>query len=179
MRDAENAGHKFEMRFVETNFSDCSDEYDLDPLDELSAFELGLVRFAHQHNYLISVRIGDQETIVELFRDIQRIVFDLPNDVSRFVAGKRLRLEFPELSESISFEPTEAGVVRCRVGINKTPVNATFLLEKSEVIRVVTDFLTELLRRAVQAEFITVNDAKAFLSPIAGLSESLGRESGN
>ncbi|GAB4158554.1 MAG: hypothetical protein Tsb009_35750 [Planctomycetaceae bacterium] len=145
------------------------DNYEVDPLGELNAFERGIRQFNWDHNRRVVIGVSDCEISFELRRDLSRIYFELPTEIAELHQGANFAFMLPELSWTIRFF-TEGETVRCVMSDDPDDKDyGKFALEKSQVVTALVEFITEIVMEAVETGYVTEEDAKEFLAPVAEL----------
>ncbi|MGB5901063.1 MAG: hypothetical protein WBD58_02300 [Geitlerinemataceae cyanobacterium] len=152
-----------------------------DPLNELSAFELGIRRFCYECNRPIYLEIGDDRLQLFLDPDICMLLDEeLPEKVVKFENGHSLTLEFVE-SEGVRIEiGANADIVPCSLhyfGDNFNPQSGrekTLLLDRDRVLMTLKLFLYQITILARDSGYISPNDMLAFLKPtlVSGLEKT-------
>jgi len=154
------------IEFGELLEPDDFEGFEIDPLGELTAFERGLQRFAHDHDRRISLRIGRHVTTIEAFRDLIPILCDLPRGLADLAAGKTMNLELPELGQSVKIYPRTDVTVRCELrGFDPGDIYE-YVLPKQTVIDVITGFICDFLRQGVSAGCVAESDAETFIAAV-------------
>ena len=113
--------HRMSIEFNGTLESDDVEGFEIDPLGELTPFERGIHRFAHNHDRHIRIRIGKDSTVVEAFRDVVPFFFELLENVAGLASGKPFCLELPELGQSVGFSIATDETVCCDLRGSTTP----------------------------------------------------------
>ncbi len=164
--------HRMSIDFKEALEPDDFEGFEIDPLGELSPFERGVHQFAHDHDRHIRFRVGNDSTVVEAFRDVIPIFFDLSGGVVDLAAGNSFSLELPELGQSIGFSVAADGTVRCELRGFNTGAAKEYFLAKENTIGAFVGFMSEFLRQAVSAGCVLESDAATFLAPLSSLTKS-------
>ena len=135
-----------------------------DILGELSDFERRLRRLCFECNHRVLIEIGDKKFDIFLDPDIILILGDLPQQISELSRGKKIQIEFPESYREIAFMHA-GGEIHCisrRFG--QVVERACFLLERTQVLEMLGDFLDEVVCLALDGGYITPEQGHEFLA---------------
>jgi len=134
-----------------------------DPLGELSPLQMGLKRFCFERNHVVVINMGDDALRVSLYPDVCLLLDWLPARLAELRAGRRAVLELPESMMAIELMPEDHSVhgVWRKFGYSREMKSWRF--DRSTVIDALDQFFRELLRRAVEAGYVTAEDADGAL----------------
>jgi len=159
--------HALSFEFKEPIKTRDVEGFDVDPLGELTPFERGINKFMHDHDRHICIRIGNDSTIVEAFRDIIPIFFDLPRSIRALASGKPFNLELPELGQKVRFSAQVDQQVYCHLfGFDADTIKQR-CLRKEDIEKAFREFISDLVRQAVNAGYVLEVDAVNFLAPLS------------
>ncbi len=138
-----------------------------DSLNELSAFQLGILRFCYDCNRQVSLEIGEERLQVFLDPDICMLLEDdLPQEIANLEKGQRMKLVFCE-SESVIIEMVEEGAtIDCSLSYFGYSVGEKrFQLDRDRVVMALKLFLYQIIASARDSGYITQDDTLNFLKP--------------
>ena len=131
-----------------------------DPLGELSESEINFRRFCFEQNHVVEIALGDMQERAVLFPDILlafRALMDLPENLKR--QGKA-EVVFPENMFRLEFQ-TRAAKVDCRLQeFGYRTESDACTLSLSDVLKAVQSFTNDVLARAIQADYLTPEQAR-------------------
>ncbi|MFB2935188.1 hypothetical protein ACE1B6_07905 [Aerosakkonemataceae cyanobacterium BLCC-F154] len=137
-----------------------------DPLNELSDLEIGLRLFCFEWNHRISLEVGDAKKDIFLDPDIVLVIEELPNKIAQLSKGKKVNIDFPESYLILELVPLE-NTIDCHIrNFGYSTEQKSFPLNKSQVLEVLTNFVTELINKAVAGGYIKATEGEEFLQPI-------------
>lgn len=143
---------------------------EIDPLDELPHFERSILEFARDNNVWMTLSVGNHATKVQLFRDIMPGFFTLPEETTALSNGASLKLQFPEVGQTIVLNPT-GDSIRCEMhGFNEEEP-PSYILSKTETISALERLLSGIVASATIARLVENEEAAEFLAPIHGAKE--------
>ena len=131
-------------------------EEDVDPHGEYTAFERGMLEYCREWDCLVYIHLGRAGTVVlELDRDIGRVLFEFPDELASFAAGKPFNLHLWEIGTKFIF-CQEGRFAICNIGSDRIP------FATNEILGAFRSFLRELCDRAEREGYVTRQDANAF-----------------
>ncbi len=135
-----------------------------DPLGELTHLEMGLWLYCYWNNCRIVITIGDCSFVIELNPDVSIVLDEFQSAIAHLSSGQDAKLSFYELSTSIYFAP-EAEDVRCVLERDGYVFeHGEFRLILAQVVDQLKDFLSGIVNSAADGGYITVTEARLFLS---------------
>ncbi len=138
-----------------------------DPLNELSAFELGIRRFCYDYNRPVDLEIGEERLQVFLDPDICMLLEDeLPQKIVNLEKGQNLILDFCE-SESVTLSMVveDATIDCCLRYFGDSVKERRFTLDRDRVVMTLKLFLYQVIANARDSSYITSEETLDFLKP--------------
>lgn len=143
-----------------------------DPLNELSAFEMGIRRFCYECNCPVYLQIGEDRLQVFLDPDICMLLEDqFPTKVVDLETGQSITIEFVE-SEYVTIKMVaNRSNINCKLKYFGNHFNQQSLREKSfqldrdRVLMTLKLFLYQIIVMARDNGYITPDDTLEFLKP--------------
>jgi hypothetical protein len=125
--------------------------------------ELYLMRYFHENNRRIVIRVGSEEVECELDPEIAMTVMALPRIVRRLEEGTRTTLPITERHADIYLAPDGERTLCTphRWGRENEP---SFTCDRAQVIGELRRFTEEIARDAVAGGYLTPEQAKSFLA---------------
>jgi hypothetical protein len=137
-----------------------------DPLNELSDLEMGLRLFCFEWNHRISLEVGDAKKDIFLDPDIVLVIEELPEKIAQLSKGKKVDIDFSESYLILELVPLE-NTIACNIrNFGYSTEQKSFQLNKSQVLEVLTNFVIELINKAVAGGYIKALEGEEFLKPI-------------
>jgi hypothetical protein len=139
-----------------------------DPLNELSAFEMGLRRFCYEYNRPVYLEIGEECLQVFLDPDICMLLEDrLPQKIADLERGQSLTLDFAE-SECVTLKMVaNRSAIDCSLSYfgYSSKKNTLYQLDRDRVVMTLKLFLYQIIVMARDSGYMTPEDALDFLKP--------------
>ncbi|MFB2834294.1 hypothetical protein [Floridanema evergladense] len=137
-----------------------------DPLNELSDLEMGLRLFCFEWNHKVSLEVGDTKKDIFLDPDVVLIIEELPDKIAQLSKGKKGDIHFPESYLILELVPM-GDTINCNLrNFGYSTEQKNFQLNKSQFLEVLTNFLEEIVSKAVAGGYIKASEGEEFLKPI-------------
>jgi hypothetical protein len=139
-----------------------------EPLGELSEFEMGIRRFCFEHNYQVSIQVGNEIKRLFLDPDICMLLEDnIPEKVLALSEGKPIEIVFLESSSLIINLVPIDDLINCTLqDFGYSSKQQLFKLDKNQVLEALKSFLYNVMEKAVIAGYITSTQKEKFLRPM-------------